>query len=237
MQCTETVWQFFFFYNTGHGGGRAKPKWILSSCITHSWCESSPLAYKVVTGRRPSSKTTSNPFASSRPCSVWNITSAVHCKLDHEFLWYYCSSISSTQLMDTAILFLSEILTVAIFIIQLTAAGPFTTSDNLAYEPFVELLAYARKKRPNLLVLVFFHSCFVANSPCAGSQEKSKRLQLALWICQNLTNWGLTRENNFNAAKKSQPHQLKFYFGYADGPVRGSGSSTHKTGQCGQDIC
>ncbi|KAH8964673.1 hypothetical protein BDL97_04G079200 [Sphagnum fallax] len=36
----------------------------------------------------------------------------------------------------------------------LTAAGPFTTSDNLAYEPFVELLAYARKKRPNLLVLM-----------------------------------------------------------------------------------
>jgi DNA polymerase alpha subunit B len=56
--------------------------------------------------------------------------------------------------MDTAILFLSEILTVAIFIVQLTAAGPFTTSDNLAYEPFVELLAYARKKCPNLLVLM-----------------------------------------------------------------------------------
>jgi len=139
--------------------------------------------------------------------------------------------------MDTAILFLSEILTVAIFIIQLTAAGPFTTSDNLAYEPFVELLAYARKKRPNLLVLVNFHSRFVANSLCAGSQENTKRLQLALWICQNLTNWGLTRENNFNAAKKSQPHRLKFYFGYADGPVCGSGSSTHKTGQRGQDIC
>ncbi|KAI5069353.1 hypothetical protein GOP47_0015654 [Adiantum capillus-veneris] len=34
------------------------------------------------------------------------------------------------------------------------AAGPFTTSDNLAYEPLVELLDFARKKQPNLLVLM-----------------------------------------------------------------------------------
>lgn len=34
------------------------------------------------------------------------------------------------------------------------AAGPFTTSENLAYEPLVELFAYARKVRPNLLILM-----------------------------------------------------------------------------------
>ncbi|KAG0570128.1 hypothetical protein KC19_6G140800 [Ceratodon purpureus] len=34
------------------------------------------------------------------------------------------------------------------------AAGPFTTNDNLAYEPLVELFAYAKKVRPNLLILM-----------------------------------------------------------------------------------
>lgn len=37
----------------------------------------------------------------------------------------------------------------------MAAAGPFTTNDNLAYEPLVELLTYARKIRPNVLILVF----------------------------------------------------------------------------------
>lgn len=35
------------------------------------------------------------------------------------------------------------------------AAGPFTTSDNLTYEPLMELLDFARKKQPNLLLLVW----------------------------------------------------------------------------------
>ncbi|XP_068665960.1 uncharacterized protein [Aristolochia californica] len=34
------------------------------------------------------------------------------------------------------------------------AAGPFTTTDNLLFEPLVELLAYARRKQPQLLVLL-----------------------------------------------------------------------------------
>lgn len=34
------------------------------------------------------------------------------------------------------------------------AAGPFSTSDNLKYEPLVELLDFARKKQPNLLLLM-----------------------------------------------------------------------------------
>ncbi|MCO5578485.1 hypothetical protein L7F22_032327 [Adiantum nelumboides] len=37
---------------------------------------------------------------------------------------------------------------------MVVAAGPFTTSDNLAYEPLVELLDFARKKQPNLLLLM-----------------------------------------------------------------------------------
>lgn len=37
---------------------------------------------------------------------------------------------------------------------KIVAAGPFTTSDNLEYEPLVELLDYARKKQPNLILLV-----------------------------------------------------------------------------------
>ncbi|KAI6686661.1 hypothetical protein NL676_032574 [Syzygium grande] len=34
------------------------------------------------------------------------------------------------------------------------AAGPFTTTDNLFFEPLTELLAYARRKMPQLLVLL-----------------------------------------------------------------------------------
>lgn len=34
------------------------------------------------------------------------------------------------------------------------AAGPFTTSDNLLFEPLVELLGYARRKYPQLLILL-----------------------------------------------------------------------------------
>lgn len=37
---------------------------------------------------------------------------------------------------------------------QIIAAGPFTTTDNLFFEPLTELLAYARRKMPQLLVLV-----------------------------------------------------------------------------------
>ncbi|XP_011086737.1 DNA polymerase alpha subunit B [Sesamum indicum] len=36
----------------------------------------------------------------------------------------------------------------------IVAAGPFTTSDNLFFEPLTELLAYARRKQPQLLVLL-----------------------------------------------------------------------------------
>ncbi|KZV39969.1 DNA polymerase alpha subunit B-like [Dorcoceras hygrometricum] len=36
----------------------------------------------------------------------------------------------------------------------IVAAGPFTTSDNLFFEPLNELLAYARRKQPQLLVLL-----------------------------------------------------------------------------------
>lgn len=45
-------------------------------------------------------------------------------------------------------------------VIQVAAAGPFTTNDNLAYEPLVELFAYAKKVRPNLLILVVFWHFF-----------------------------------------------------------------------------
>uniref|UniRef100_A0A5B7C235 DNA polymerase alpha subunit B n=1 Tax=Davidia involucrata TaxID=16924 RepID=A0A5B7C235_DAVIN len=34
------------------------------------------------------------------------------------------------------------------------AAGPFTTTDNLLFEPLTELLAYARRKQPQLLILL-----------------------------------------------------------------------------------
>ncbi|CAA0841486.1 DNA polymerase alpha 2 [Striga hermonthica] len=37
---------------------------------------------------------------------------------------------------------------------EIVAAGPFTTSDNLLFEPLTELLAYARRKQPQLLVLL-----------------------------------------------------------------------------------
>ncbi|EFJ04942.1 hypothetical protein SELMODRAFT_23326, partial [Selaginella moellendorffii] len=36
----------------------------------------------------------------------------------------------------------------------IVASGPFTTSDNLSFEPLMELLAYARNKRPNVLLLM-----------------------------------------------------------------------------------
>ncbi|KAG8365945.1 hypothetical protein BUALT_Bualt17G0024700 [Buddleja alternifolia] len=36
----------------------------------------------------------------------------------------------------------------------IVAAGPFTTSDNLLFEPLTELLAYARRKQPQLLLLL-----------------------------------------------------------------------------------
>ncbi|KAH9305014.1 hypothetical protein KI387_009418, partial [Taxus chinensis] len=37
---------------------------------------------------------------------------------------------------------------------MLIAAGPFTTTDNLEFEPLIDLLAYARRKQPNLLLLM-----------------------------------------------------------------------------------
>ncbi|XP_024523310.1 DNA polymerase alpha subunit B isoform X1 [Selaginella moellendorffii] len=37
---------------------------------------------------------------------------------------------------------------------MIVASGPFTTSDNLSFEPLMELLAYARNKRPNVLLLM-----------------------------------------------------------------------------------
>ncbi|XP_052184323.1 uncharacterized protein LOC127796292 isoform X2 [Diospyros lotus] len=36
----------------------------------------------------------------------------------------------------------------------IVAAGPFTTTDNLFFEPFTELLAYARRKQPQLLLIL-----------------------------------------------------------------------------------
>ncbi|XP_059657746.1 uncharacterized protein LOC132304194 [Cornus florida] len=36
----------------------------------------------------------------------------------------------------------------------IVAAGPFTTTDNLFFEPLTELLAYARRKQPQLLILL-----------------------------------------------------------------------------------
>ncbi|KAL1808209.1 hypothetical protein ACET3Z_025199 [Daucus carota] len=36
----------------------------------------------------------------------------------------------------------------------LIAGGPFTTTDNLMFEPLTELLAYARRKQPQLLILL-----------------------------------------------------------------------------------
>ncbi|KAJ7945513.1 DNA polymerase alpha subunit B [Quillaja saponaria] len=37
---------------------------------------------------------------------------------------------------------------------MIIAAGPFTTTDNLLFEPLVELLAYAKRKPPQLLILL-----------------------------------------------------------------------------------
>ncbi|GMP82492.1 hypothetical protein CsSME_00036768 [Camellia sinensis var. sinensis] len=37
---------------------------------------------------------------------------------------------------------------------MIIAAGPFTTTDNLFFEPLTELLAYARRKQPQLLLLL-----------------------------------------------------------------------------------
>ncbi|KAJ1410604.1 DNA-polymerase alpha/epsilon, subunit B [Sesbania bispinosa] len=37
---------------------------------------------------------------------------------------------------------------------MIIAAGPFTTTDNLLFEPLVELLAYAKRRPPQLLVLL-----------------------------------------------------------------------------------
>ncbi|KAK7280899.1 hypothetical protein RIF29_08461 [Crotalaria pallida] len=37
---------------------------------------------------------------------------------------------------------------------MIIAAGPFTTIDNLLFEPLVELLAYAKRRQPQLLVLL-----------------------------------------------------------------------------------
>ena len=37
---------------------------------------------------------------------------------------------------------------------MLCAAGPFTTTDNLAYDPLQDLLAVVRGEKPDLLLLV-----------------------------------------------------------------------------------
>ncbi|KAF7839819.1 DNA polymerase alpha subunit B [Senna tora] len=37
---------------------------------------------------------------------------------------------------------------------MIVAAGPFTTTDNLLFEPLAELLAYAKKRQPQLIVLL-----------------------------------------------------------------------------------
>ena len=45
---------------------------------------------------------------------------------------------------------------------QIIASGPYTTADNMFFEPLSDLLAYAQRKQPQLLVLVSiinFYSC------------------------------------------------------------------------------
>ncbi|XP_078441934.1 DNA polymerase alpha 2 isoform X3 [Wolffia australiana] len=49
---------------------------------------------------------------------------------------------------------LEKLKTYSVFPGQIVAAGPFTTSDNLLFEPLAELLAYASRKSPQLLVLI-----------------------------------------------------------------------------------
>ena len=39
-------------------------------------------------------------------------------------------------------------------LLQVIAAGPYTTTDNLLFEPLQELLSYACRKQPQLLILV-----------------------------------------------------------------------------------
>lgn len=51
-------------------------------------------------------------------------------------------------------------------LVQIIAAGPFTTVDNLFFEPLAELLSYARRKQPQLIILVMSlqPSCKSCNS-------------------------------------------------------------------------
>ena len=49
------------------------------------------------------------------------------------------------------------------FFWQLIASGPFTTTDNLMFEPLTELLAYASRKLPQLLMLVRYPISFTFN--------------------------------------------------------------------------
>ena len=39
-------------------------------------------------------------------------------------------------------------------LLQVIVAGPYTTTDNLLFEPLQELLSYACRKQPQLLILV-----------------------------------------------------------------------------------
>ncbi|CAI9271961.1 unnamed protein product [Lactuca saligna] len=42
-------------------------------------------------------------------------------------------------------------------IVQIIASDPYTTIDNLFFEPLSDLLGYAQRKQPQLLILPLYH--------------------------------------------------------------------------------
>ncbi|KOM26134.1 hypothetical protein LR48_Vigan233s000100 [Vigna angularis] len=59
---------------------------------------------------------------------------------------------------------------------MIIAAGPFTTTDNLLFEPLTELLQYAKRRPPQLLVLVSSRGTTVGTFPAPRASVQTEQL-------------------------------------------------------------
>ncbi|KAL7093886.1 hypothetical protein ACP275_11G067200 [Erythranthe tilingii] len=76
-----------------------------------------------------------------------------HCLIASKIIDSVPSSITSTEQQPPKRQALDHVIQSS-KVSLIVAAGPFTTSDNLLFEPLTELLSYARRKQPQLLVLL-----------------------------------------------------------------------------------
>lgn len=74
--------------------------------------------------------------------------------------------------------------------LQIIAAGPFTTTDNLLFEPLTDLLAYAKRKQPQVLILVRNSVLLSIVSLCSTSSfADAREINLSMSLTDRTIYW------------------------------------------------